>query len=92
MGTHDSEMIDLHAKILDGEADIPSRWSSEGRRYRKWKKTSEKHASAMERQRRRAGGATPVRGEKPHTVLKPCLLYTSPSPRDRTRSRMPSSA
>ena len=27
-------------------------------------------------------------------VIKPtgCLLYTSPSPRDRTRSRMPSSA
>ena len=24
--------------------------------------------------------------------LEPCLLYTSPSPRDRTRSRMPSSA
>ena len=24
--------------------------------------------------------------------LWPCLLYTSPSPRDRTRSRMPSSA
>ena len=23
---------------------------------------------------------------------QPCLLYTSPSPRDRTRSRMPSSA
>ena len=23
---------------------------------------------------------------------KSCLLYTSPSPRDRTRSRMPSSA
>ena len=28
----------------------------------------------------------------PTTVLKACLLYTSPSPRDRTRSRMPSSA
>ena len=27
----------------------------------------------------------------PH-YLDPCLLYTSPSPRDRTRSRMPSSA
>ena len=27
----------------------------------------------------------------PNQVL-PCLLYTSPSPRDRTRSRMPSSA
>ena len=28
------------------------------------------------------------------TILQPssCLLYTSPSPRDRTRSRMPSSA
>ena len=26
------------------------------------------------------------------TMTKVCLLYTSPSPRDRTRSRMPSSA
>ena len=25
-------------------------------------------------------------------LIKSCLLYTSPSPRDRTRSRMPSSA
>ena len=25
-------------------------------------------------------------------ITKSCLLYTSPSPRDRTRSRMPSSA
>ena len=25
-------------------------------------------------------------------AFKTCLLYTSPSPRDRTRSRMPSSA
>ena len=32
--------------------------------------------------------------EKPSTdeALSTCLLYTSPSPRDRTRSRMPSSA
>ena len=28
----------------------------------------------------------------PYTIFTPCLLYTSPSPRDRTRSRMPSSA
>ena len=27
-----------------------------------------------------------------HQRLLVCLLYTSPSPRDRTRSRMPSSA
>ena len=26
------------------------------------------------------------------TATMPCLLYTSPSPRDRTRYRMPSSA
>ena len=34
-------------------------------------------------------------GVLPEDTLKPyntCLLYTSPSPRDRTRSRMPSSA
>ena len=33
--------------------------------------------------------------EAEHTaykLVKGCLLYTSPSPRDRTRSRMPSSA
>ena len=33
--------------------------------------------------------------QKPTLVVvhnKTCLLYTSPSPRDRTRSRMPSSA
>ena len=30
--------------------------------------------------------------EKYTFVSEPCLLYTSPSPRDRTRSRMPSSA
>ena len=29
---------------------------------------------------------------KPHCNIGTCLLYTSPSPRDRTRSRMPSSA
>ena len=28
----------------------------------------------------------------PNKFPSPCLLYTSPSPRDRTRSRMPSSA
>jgi len=30
--------------------------------------------------------------EFPQFVPYTCLLYTSPSPRDRTRSRMPSSA
>ena len=34
--------------------------------------------------------------KKPETInyrtFKPCLLYTSPSPRDKRQSRMPSSA
>ena len=30
--------------------------------------------------------------DKQTGVITSCLLYTSPSPRDRTRSRMPSSA
>ena len=30
-------------------------------------------------------------GSKSHPVIR-CLLYTSPSPRDRQKSRMPSSA
>ena len=37
-----------------------------------------------------AGGAAHLPGMI--ASLTPCLLYTSPSPRDRTRSRMPSSA
>ena len=33
-----------------------------------------------------------VTGRSKAEMYKDCLLYTSPSPRDRTRSRMPSSA
>ena len=33
-----------------------------------------------------------LRFTDPRGKLQHCLLYTSPSPRDRTRSRMPSSA
>ena len=31
-------------------------------------------------------------GPEATEVIEPCLLYTSPSPRDMRRSRMPSSA
>ena len=31
-------------------------------------------------------------GKNAHKYIKSCLLYTSPSPRDRQKSRMPSSA
>ena len=36
--------------------------------------------------------AAGFRDEKKISLMYVCLLYTSPSPRDRTRSRMPSSA
>ena len=36
------------------------------------------------------GGVTPGKGGQTH--LDRCLLYTSPSPRDKRQSRMPSSA
>ena len=36
--------------------------------------------------------ADSVRAANPIAAKSTCLLYTSPSPRDRTRSRMPSSA
>ena len=45
-----------------------------------------------------AAGSTAAYSEQLSTAathmesLNACLLYTSPSPRDRTRSRMPSSA
>eukprot|EP00657_Telonema_sp_P-1_P005107 TRINITY_DN22250_c0_g1_i1.p1 TRINITY_DN22250_c0_g1~~TRINITY_DN22250_c0_g1_i1.p1 ORF type:complete len:263 (+),score=90.48 TRINITY_DN22250_c0_g1_i1:207-995(+) len=38
----------------------------------------------------KAAGKMQLKGKE--YVVKDCLLYTSPSPRDRTRSRMPSSA
>ena len=31
-------------------------------------------------------------GQNPYPIIRPCLLYTSPSPRDGLLSRMPSSA
>ena len=40
----------------------------------------------------RVSGSMPFRDGSGWVVLTDCLLYTSPSPRDRTRSRMPSSA
>ena len=48
----------------------------------------------------RWGGVVPEIASRRHVEALPglieqvmaCLLYTSPSPRDRTRSRMPSSA
>ena len=37
-------------------------------------------------------GSEVILGNTFHLMLRPCLLYTSPSPRDVEESRMPSSA
>ena len=41
---------------------------------------------------RETGFLPGTKQEKEDPYTKPCLLYTSPSPRDRQKSRMPSSA
>ena len=38
------------------------------------------------------GNETNTRGKQWEELIETCLLYTSPSPRDRQKSRMPSSA
>ena len=61
------------------------------------------HSNRMERQRARrkmdatsrdanGNGVADKREGKDIAHKKPCLLYTSPSPRDLSTSRMPSSA
>ena len=40
----------------------------------------------------KSGGLVPINYSDDGLGREGCLLYTSPSPRDRTRSRMPSSA
>ena len=49
-----------------------------------------RRATGGSRVQRRVWGVK--RGQETIGVLSPCLLYTSPSPRDRSLSRMPSSA
>ena len=46
----------------------------------------------MPSQLSQAAGSDPVENVQVPEPADFCLLYTSPSPRDRTRSRMPSSA
>ena len=57
------------------------------RKAAKAAKEAEKAGSCFKRKKNDAEDAGAASGEG-----APCLLYTSPSPRDRTRSRMPSSA
>ena len=51
-----------------------------------------KLAEAIYELSKRPEGSACEKADEKYTADKSCLLYTSPSPRDRTRSRMPSSA
>ena len=76
---------------------------AKGRKLQQWVRDQiieqlEVHPEDIESRSMGAGGedlimARAARQKFPFSVeCKNCLLYTSPSPRDRTRSRMPSSA
>ena len=54
--------------------------------------TTEKEKTDWKRRKFNAGSFKRIHDVLTANGYKSCLLYTSPSPRDRTRSRMPSSA
>ena len=57
------------------------------------KKEAKRKARIEQRKAKRSNIGTKESEAKPmHDIDKPCLLYTSPSPRDGLLSRMPSSA
>ena len=60
---------------------------------RKFKVWPSAYASGWGVRCTKAGGPSKFGNKKKKQLwIRICLLYTSPSPRDRTRSRMPSSA
>ena len=79
------------AKSPAGPAPAPARSAQPGAGAQSAKATqSDKTAPAAEHADQ-ASADTPVVAPFAH-MLQVCLLYTSPSPRDRQKSRMPSSA
>ena len=73
------------AKVLSRFANMPE---PEYREDREYVQSVRPHA-AFDNSRYEV---KPINPDKIPAIFQHCLLYTSPSPRDRTRSRMPSSA
>ena len=78
-----------------GQLDAPVQRQLPIRLNQAWKDFIDRHGDVSIPNQ----GAVVADGAEANLVLNletsqthPCLLYTSPSPRDRTRSRMPSSA
>ena len=57
----------------------------------RWNRAKDANALQSQSESNATHNTLPITQDTRHKV-KACLLYTSPSPRDRTRSRMPSSA
>ena len=80
-----------HEKIKNNVMDIDTMSSSN------WSSINPEYVTRMRKQNRFKTGLdiakyTASIMRKDMEEYDACLLYTSPSPRDRTRSRMPSSA
>ena len=74
-------------------AKAQAQLSKAGAAAEKSVKAAEKRLEATKRSTARQLAALQAGAERKAKALqRACLLYTSPSPRDRTRSRMPSSA
>eukprot|EP00657_Telonema_sp_P-1_P002294 TRINITY_DN15387_c0_g1_i1.p1 TRINITY_DN15387_c0_g1~~TRINITY_DN15387_c0_g1_i1.p1 ORF type:complete len:118 (+),score=55.08 TRINITY_DN15387_c0_g1_i1:63-416(+) len=60
--------------------------------YRMWKSDSQAYSFKLDAQSNNTESSLVPLQQELADEIENCLLYTSPSPRDRTRSRMPSSA
>ena len=97
----DPDLVRKLAELLGENGLSEIEYESTGRRIRVARQISGGPAVVSYDAASAAPAATPATEEAPAArsgtpIVSPmvgtCLLYTSPSPRDRTRSRMPSSA
>ena len=85
-----------HRLMANSEAEADD-WAAALRQLIVYRK-GDLQTLSLQRIMSQGGNTSPLSSSPPSapmvtsTFSSPCLLYTSPSPRDRTRSRMPSSA
>ena len=91
------KILDLHTKKIMGIINLSQDSFYDGGKYDSIDKVNAQISNLVSNGAEiiDIGAASSKPGSKlidPKKELDICLLYTSPSPRDRTRSRMPSSA
>ena len=84
---NDSFMLDYQLKFNGFET-----YQNQNDFYISWIKDSFRNSKSLDYENRYTALSYGFEDEKDSYLSITCLLYTSPSPRDRTRSRMPSSA